>query len=98
MKKINVYHSEQANSDEASCIFCHELEGKDVCVNILFKRKMKKNICPREKCLGFNTKQSKIDEDTALVNIPWLLSIKKAVDLFPEFAAALLALNEILSK
>ena len=46
VKKINVYHSEQANSDEASCIFCHELEGKDVCVNILFSMKNEEKYMP----------------------------------------------------
>lgn len=98
IKKANYYSSEHLNSDEASCVFCQKKDNSDFCTNVLFKWKLKKNICPREKCWGFNTGQAKIDENVAFVNVPWLLTVKKVVDLFPELAAALLALNEILSK
>lgn len=98
IKKINCRRMEELNSDEASCIHCQLKDDIYTCTHILFKWKMNKNICPRKKCWGFNTGQSKVDDNTTLVNVPWLLAIKKAVDLFPEFAAALLALNEIISR
>lgn len=95
---INQHESEKLNSFGTSCIFFQEKDNKDVCTNILFKQKMRNGVCPREQCWGFNTGKAKIGDNTAFVNTPWLFSIKKIVDLFPEFAAALLALNEILLK
>lgn len=96
ISKINQHESEILNSDGVGCKFFQSKSTGDVCTNILFKQNMNNGMCPREQCWGFNTGMSKIDDNTPFVNIPWLFTLKKIVDLFPEFAAALLALNEIL--
>lgn len=98
INRINQHENEKLNSYGTSCKFFHEKDNKDVCTNILFKQKMSNGVCPRDQCLGFNTGKAKNADNTAFVNVPWLFSLKKIIDLFPEFAAALLALNEILIK
>lgn len=98
IKTINSRESDRINGKGKNCKYCQKGSiGKDICVHILFRHKMQDGVCPREKCGGFNSGNSLIDDNTAVTNIPWLLSIKKFVDLFPEFAVALLALNEIIS-
>lgn len=95
LKTFNSHEIDCATADGTSCKYCTEQDGKDKCTNILFRRKMIRGPCPRKKCWGFNTGKPIVNESTPLISAPGFLCAKKIIDLFPEFAAALLALNEI---
>lgn len=95
VQTFNQHESDCANASGLSCKYCQQQDGLDKCTNLLFKRKMDGGVCPRETCWGFNIGNSKVDDSTPLISASWFLCMKKIIDLFPEFAAALLALNEI---
>lgn len=96
IKQMNQKEIMLHNSEGKSCLYLQKNEKGDVCSNILFKKKMLNGICPRQKCYGFNT-NIKID-NIAILNSSLFFAVKKIIDLFPEFAITLLAINEILSK
>ena len=96
LKSYNQHKSNSVNTHGLSCKYCQIQDGHTICVNLLFKRNMQGEICPRQRCWGFNTGNSSIDNDTPLISAPGFLLTKKIVDIFPELAVALLALNEIL--
>lgn len=98
IKKINQRKILSLISEGAYCKFLKKKNGINVCTNRLFYRKMKNGLCPRQKCGGFTTGDTEMDDNIEVINHPLFLVLKKTVDLFPEFAAALLALNEILIK
>lgn len=79
-----------------SCLNLIKGSQKDVCTNVLFKHKCKNGICPREQCAGFVTELNPEDYSNALLVSPLFLTLKKCIDVFPELAAALLALSLIL--
>ena len=95
-----IYIIKRSNQKE---VILHNAEGKsclylcdNICSNVIFKRKMSNGICPRQNCRGFNIDISINDKE--ITNSSVLLSIKKIIDMFPEFAATLLAINELLNK
>lgn len=96
VKKINQRTSQTLNSEGVSCKYFHRKSEKNVCAHTVFKKNLKNDICPRERCKGFNTGKAVVNDNTEIINSPQLLILKKIIDLFPEFAAALLALNAIL--
>lgn len=86
----------RVNAEGKSCRYLKKAESEKICTHFLFKRKMKSGICPRQQCNGFDTGDNEDINDFEIINSPIFHSIKKTIDLFPEFAATLLALNEIL--
>ena len=95
IKIINQRKYHLLNSDGVGCIYLQKKDNKNICANIICHRKMIEGICPRQKCYGFVTGKVGI-ADIEVINYPPFKILKKIVDLFPEFAAALLALNEII--
>lgn len=96
IKQISLKKIMISSSEGKSCIYLQKNENNDICSNILFEKNMLNGICPRQKCLGFKI-NTEVD-DIAIINSTVFLTIKKIIDLFPEIAVALLALNEILFK
>lgn len=94
IKKINQHKKIMSTSPGVDCSHQSKNDGINVCTNPVYSRKMKDGFCPRTKCNGFTTKES---YDVAIINSPAMLITLKIVNMFPEFAAALLALNEIIN-
>lgn len=90
-KEINKVDAEGKN-----CRYLKKSEREKICTHFLFKRNMNSGICPRQQCNGFDTGNNEDINDYEIINTPIFHFIKKTIDLFPEFAATLLALNEIL--
>lgn len=94
INRINQREIMLLSSEGESCLYLQKSENGNTCSNILFKHRMSTGICPRQKCWGFNININ--TNDVAIVNSSLLYSLKKIVDLFPEFSVAILALNEII--
>ncbi len=94
VKQISLKEIMVSSSEGKSCLFLQKKENNNTCLNFLFRKNLSNGICPRQKCSGFiiNTEIG----DIAIINSALFLTIKKIIDLFPEIAVALLALNEIL--
>lgn len=97
IKKVNQREVILLNAEGVRCKHLQKTDVTYVCTNFLFKRKMLNGVCPREKCLGFYMGQMSND-DNEIINSSVFFFCKKVIDSFPEIAAALLALNEIISK
>ncbi len=96
INKINQHENIMQKSKGKLCVYYIETDKRGKCSNILFKRKMANGKCPRENCHGFNIGNTEISNEMLFINIPWLTIVKRIIDLFPEFAAALLALNQLM--
>lgn len=95
VKAINLRQKQKNSLEGVTCKYIQTGENGDECTHILFKRKMQDGTCPREHCWGFIS-DSELKEEIPIISSPFFLIIKKAVDLFPEFSVALLALCEIM--
>lgn len=98
IKKVNQREVILLNAEGIRCKHLQKTDGTYVCTNFIFKRKMLNGVCPREKCLGFYMDQMSNDDNIEVINSSVFFFLKKVIDSFPEIAAALLALNEIISK
>lgn len=95
VKKKNHKERQRVNSEGVGCKHLQKKGSENICTNSLFKKKMENGICPRTGCGGFISMDGNFDNDLEVISSPLLLSLKKIVDLFPEFAVALLALSEL---